>query len=662
MKFRLIFQNMRRSTKDYMIYISTMVMCIGILYAFLSIAFSNNISRLAENMMSMQEILIGLSIVVVFFFSFLINYAMKFIIKRRKKEFGTYILLGFERKHIFRIFFTENVILGVVSLFIGIPFGFLLYQIFYAMITNLFDVPYHVDTLLTIKPILMCILLFFIIYGVSAIKSSYMIANMKIKELIYSARHNEMVSIKNPIVRLFLNVVFMMIIIVSLCLMIYCLKLEDNNFFIVIVVSFIGLMVGVYGVHYGIPTFLFLLKKYETKWLYHSNNMFLAGQIFSKVNSNAKTIAASASALTIALILLLAGLSLGVTYKSNIEYEAPFDVTVAIDADVISLKDVLDYIETKVDVKDYIEYKIYYADEIELKGVPILKLSDYNYLRNLIGLQTVSISENQFIIHSDTWSIRRQIEKNLEEKNEITLEGNILTSNMQCVYSEPFEQMRTNGDSGYILVVPDALCDKLDANKSRLVVSTLEPAYQELKKDLIGYIKNQWLPEFNKISDEQIENKITMFVNVKSWSIANGLTGLAIFSFCSIYISLILFLIVGTILALQQSSESTENKYRFMLLKNLGVNESDLLHLMKRQVAIYFALPAIFPITLTIIVGFCLNNIFKNYILIENVILLYTAITIAIFVVVYNCYMVMSYKTFKWSVLYKIEHKDMLNG
>lgn len=662
MKFRLIFQNMKRSIKDYMIYISTMIMCVGILYAFLSIAFSNNISRLAENMTSMQEILIGLSIIVVFFFSFLINYAMKFIIKRRKKEFGTYILLGFERKHIFKIFFLENIILGLFSLFIGIPLGFLLYQIFYAMIIDLFDVHYHVDTLISIKPILMCILLFFIIYGVNAVKSSYMIANMKIKELIYSARYNEIVKIKNPIMRLFLNVVFIMIIIVSLCLMVYCLKLEDDAFFVVIIVSFVGLMVGVYGVHYGIPTFLFLLKKYAIKWLYRSNNMFLAGQIFSKINSNAKTIASSASVLTLALILLLAGLSLGVTYKSNIEYEAPFDVTVAIDADVISLKDVLDYIETRVDVKDYIEYKIYYTDEIELKDVPILKLSDYNYVRNLIGLQTVSISENQFIIHSDTWRIRRLIEKELEEKNEITIVGNVLTSNMECVYTEPFEQMRTNGDNGYILVVPDALCDKLEANKSRLIVSTLEPAYQELKNDLIGYIRKQWLPEFNKISAQQIENKITMFVNVKSWSIANGLTGLTIFSFCSIYISLILFLIVGTILALQQSSESIENKYRFMLLKNLGVSEQDLLHLMRRQVAVYFALPAIFPITLTIIVGFCLNNIFKNYILIENVILLYTAITIAIFIVVYNCYMVMSYKIFKWNVLYKIEHKGALNG
>lgn len=189
------------------------------------------------------------------------------------------------------------------------------------------------------------------------------------------------------------------------------------------------------------------------------------------------------------------------------------------------------------------------------------------------------------------------------------------------------------------MVIPDYICNHLESDKSRLVVSTTEPAHQELKDKLTQYVKNDWLPEFNEHSDQQPQSKVTMFISVKSWSVANGLTGLAILSFGSIYISFIFFLIVGTILSLQQLSEDTENRHRFTLLKKLGTKESDILHLMKQQIGIYFALPSIVPIVLTLTIGFLMNKTFGNLILVENTILLYTAITLAIFLIVYSCYM-----------------------
>lgn len=646
-------QNMKRSLKDYLIYIATITMCVGILFAFLSIAFSTSISDLAENMANLQKALIVLSVLLMFVFSFLINYAMKFIIRRRKKEFGTYMLLGLERKIIFKIFLIENIILGFGSFLIGLPLGILLYQILNAMIMHLFDNPYRVVISVSFQAVLLSMLLFFIIYGVSAAKSSRMVARMKIKELIYGGRYNEKPRMKNTKVGLALNILFLIIAIASLFLILNGLTQNSNDAFIRIIIALIGLIVGVYGFHAGFPTLMYFLKNSTAKWRYQGINMFLAGQITSKINSTAKIIASSAIMLTFALILLMAGLSIGATYKSNIEYEAPFDITVAIDSDVVSFKDVLDYIGTETNIKDYVEYKIYRSEETEIKNAPILRLSDYNQLRKLIGLDPKSISDDQFIIHSEAWDVREIIEEKLLQKNELTIDGITLRSNKQYIFDEPFEQARTNGNQGYILVIPDYICNNLESDKSRLVVSTMEPAHQELKNKLTQYVKNDWSPEFNEHSDQRSESKITKFINVKSWSVANGLTGLAILSFGSIYISLILFLIVGTILSLQQSSEDTENRHRFTLLRKLGTKESDILQLMKRQIAIYFALPSIVPIVLTLVIGFLMNRTFRNLILVENTILLYTAITLAIFLVVYSCYMVLSYKIFKWGVLYK---------
>lgn len=426
MKLRLIIQNMKRSLKDYLVYIATITMCVGILFAFLSIAFSTNIFNLAENMVNLQKALIALSVLLMFVFSFLINYAMKFIIRRRKKEFGTYMLLGLERKFIFKMFLIENVILGFGSFLIGLPLGVLLYQILNAIIMHLFDCPYYVRINVSFQAVLLSMLLFFIIYGVSAAKSSRMVTRMKIKELIYGERYNEIPRIKNTKAGLALNILYLIIAIASLFLMVNGLTQNSNDAFIRIIIALIGLIVGVYGLHAGFSTLIYLLKTSMAKWRYQGTNMFLAGQITSKIDSTAKVIEFSAIMLTFALILLMAGLSIGATYKSNIEYEAPFNITVAIDSDVVSFKDVLDYIGAETNIKDYVEYKIYRTEETEIKDVPISRLSDYNQLCKIIGLDPKSINDDQFIIHSEAWDVREVIEEKLSQKNELTIDEIIL--------------------------------------------------------------------------------------------------------------------------------------------------------------------------------------------------------------------------------------------
>lgn len=651
---KLVLRNMKRSLKDYIIYIATITISVGILFAFLSIAFSENISKLAENMANLQNTLIILSILIMFVFSFLINYAMKFIIKRRKKEFGTYMLLGMEAKFIFKMFFAENLILGVSSYIIGLPLGLLIYNLLHAMIMHLFECPFSIELSVSFRALFLSLILFLIIYGFSAVRSSKEVARMKIKDLIYGARYNEMPRLKHPIVRLTLSLVFIIICLGSMYMILSAFKLSDNRAFILIIFGLFGLTLGIYGLHASLPIYIYILKKGTKKWRYKGTNMFLAGQITSKINSTSKIIASSAITLTFALILLMGGLSFGAVYKSNIQYEAPFDITVALDVDIDSFKGVIDFIETKTDIKDYIEYKIYHANEEELKDYPILRLSDYNKLREMIDLDAKIIKDNQFIIHSEEWFVRKAIEERLAEKNDLIINGVQLHSDKELIFTEPFEQSRTNGNLGYILVVPDYICDNLLSNKSRLVLSTIKPADQDLRKQLNQFIREDWQVNINDYSSQgDSQGRITLHIGVKSWSVANSLTGLSILSFGSIYISLILFLITGTILSLQQSSEATENKYRFILLKKLGTRESDMLGIIKKQIGIYFALPSVVPILLTLIIGLIMNSMFGKHILVENLILSYTAIALVIFLVVYSSYMVLSYKLFKWSIFNK---------
>lgn len=647
MYIKLALRNVKRSAKDYLIYFATITLCVGILFSFLSVAFSPAIADLAENMSNFQSALIVLSVFLMSMFSFLISYAMKFIVKRRKKEFGTYALLGMERKSISIMFLIENLLMGSGAFLIGVPIGLLLFQILNAIIMSIFDSPYHITVAISIPAILLTLLLFFALYGVTAIRSSSRVFRMKIKDLIYGDRYNEVSMLKGRITWLLFILISISLIILSCVLMVRGLSQSSNSAFIMISIAVMSFMTGVYILHAGLPVFLTFLSEHAVEWRYKGTNLFLAGQIKSKVNSTSKTLAVSAVLLALALVFLMMGLSMGAAYKSNIAYEAPFDITVAIDADVNSFEDVIHFIEMKSDIKKYLEYKIYEYQDDRWGNVPIIRLSDYNYLRQMIGLDARTINSDEFIVHSDTWDVRKEIQARLLENPEINITGKTLY-NMQPIYSEPFEQFRTNGTSGYIIVVPDDMCEQLTSYKSRLAVSTESPAAQGLKGELTQYVKESFKPA---LISHSYDEKITMYVGVKSWSIANGLTGLATLSFGAIYISLILFLVIGTLLSLQQSSEDTENKYRFSLLRKLGTNESDVLLLMRKQISFYFALPAILPAMFLVFMGIIMNQSFGYLITKENIFLFYTAVSFIIFSIVYGAYLVLSYTVFKMSMI-----------
>ena len=65
------------------------------------------------------------SIVVGIFSCIFLFYTNSFLIRRRKKEFGLYHILGMGKLNIARILFWETLLTAVISLVLGIGFGIL---------------------------------------------------------------------------------------------------------------------------------------------------------------------------------------------------------------------------------------------------------------------------------------------------------------------------------------------------------------------------------------------------------------------------------------------------------------------------------------------------------------------------------------------------------
>ena len=132
MYFKLAYQNVKKSYRDFMIYFLTLAFSVCLFYTFNSFQQQKEVLSLNEMEHAILEttgiVMNFLSIFVAIVFAFLILYANRFLIKRRKQEFGLYQLLGMPNGKIDRILVYETVLIGLISLVAGMMLGIALSQ------------------------------------------------------------------------------------------------------------------------------------------------------------------------------------------------------------------------------------------------------------------------------------------------------------------------------------------------------------------------------------------------------------------------------------------------------------------------------------------------------------------------------------------------------
>ncbi len=142
--FALAFRNVRKSYRDYAVYFLTILIGVAMFYVFNSLGSSATMLKLSKNeeamLMGVNEIMSYLSVFISMILAFLILYANVFLIRRRKKELGIYMLLGMKKQEISCILVCETAIVGVISLVVGLALGILLSQELALLTAKLFKV------------------------------------------------------------------------------------------------------------------------------------------------------------------------------------------------------------------------------------------------------------------------------------------------------------------------------------------------------------------------------------------------------------------------------------------------------------------------------------------------------------------------------------------
>ena len=188
---KLAFRNVKRSIKDYIIYLITITISFSLIFALNLVSSSKAVIDLSKGLDTFAYVLYGINAIVILVISYLINYTTKFMFQKRSKEFGMYMLLGIKKKKITKMFLLENLLIGLIALVIAIPIGFIASQFMSMIIVSLLGLPQAIFIELNLASIGLLVLYFAIIYILVLFRANRRMKKINIHELLYLEKQNE---------------------------------------------------------------------------------------------------------------------------------------------------------------------------------------------------------------------------------------------------------------------------------------------------------------------------------------------------------------------------------------------------------------------------------------------------------------------------------------
>ena len=148
MYLKLALKNMKQSTKDYLIYMITLVLSVAMFYGFFSIVspYYSNMLPISIHMEILNKAMRIAVPAVGILILFLVSYVNRYMLKRKQKEFALQTIIGMEQRTVAWIFFLENLMIGALALILGILSGTILSQLINAVVLKAFKQEFIINS------------------------------------------------------------------------------------------------------------------------------------------------------------------------------------------------------------------------------------------------------------------------------------------------------------------------------------------------------------------------------------------------------------------------------------------------------------------------------------------------------------------------------------
>ncbi len=618
---KIAISNVKKSIRDYTIYFLTLTFGICLFYMFNSVQAQQAVLKLNESQRSMMHlmsvIINGISVFVAIILGFLIVYANQFLMKRRHKEMGIYLLLGMEKRQVSKILLIETLLIGVFALIAGLVAGVFLSQGLAMLTAKMFAVQMkEFKFVFSQAAFFQTILYFAIIFAIVMIFNGITISKYKLINLLNAAKKNQKARLKNPVLSVILFAISIGILGIAYHLIQKNQMLAvDNDFKVSVILG----VIGTFLFFFSLSGFLLELAKRSKKFYYSGLNMFILRQINSKITTTFVSMSMLCLMLFLAISAFATGSGLAASVKTDLEDMTKFDycfygltekgyredtqqqfmkkmkdLGLTIEDDAKEILPITVYqngifkhcrYKMKPLLKGREKYSDYTKDYVKsLYQVPLtfVKLSEYNKIRKAIGEKELTLKSDEYVLNCDYGNLIPMMEKAAKEKQKLTLDGK--TYKMKYgLQKNTFMVAAAKTDMGTV-VLNDEIIQNLKIDRSTLYLNlNWKKNAQQVSKHYTKYLKQQ-------IANGKMQNS-PYTTTISKEEVYDQSTGLStIMTYIAIYIGLVFLITCAAVLALQQLSENADNIEKYKLLSKIGTSQKMINGAIKAQIILYFCL------------------------------------------------------------------------
>ena len=650
--FKTALKNIKKSSRDYSVYFVTLIVGVAIFYMFNSIGSQNFMETITSSQSSTMKNLVTIinciSVGVAVVLGLLMVYANNFLIKRRKKEFGVYMMLGMSKKKVAFILSIETIIVGAFSLLIGLVLGVFGSQLLSIIVGKMFEADlsaYRFNFSLSV--LTKTVVYFAVIFVVVLLFNAKSLSKYELIDLLNAKKSAEKKIIKNPVVSLVLFLVsFAALVFAYVEFGLRGASISKGEMVTSIFMGFFG----TFGFFFGLSGFLpQLLKKFKG-FYFNGLNAFVTSQFGHNLNSSAVAFSLISIMLFLAICAFSVGFSMNGYLNNRLKNATPVDVSCAyLYADTTQLLAENGIVVDEL-MAEYYEVPVYESPYFDLKSTVnaafdhaqsvfplarwdeldyVVRLSDYNCLERMYGRDELKLDADQYAVICDFDMLEELINEAIDNGNVINAGDVALTSGYDSAIYEYVIMSGMTATLG-VTVVPDSLIDEKTAEFSHIGSIFVGNYAIETGDEIFEKI-------FAPFGDEDGNAIYSTATEVKANSVGTSVSVV----FIVLYIGIIFIITSAAVIALKILSDSMDSVEKYSILKRVGADKKMRKNALFAQTMFNFVLPLVLGLIDSVFALRYASGLLKAF----GMSRMFNGSVIAVFVmvIVYGAYFLVTY-------------------
>ncbi|MFJ8522780.1 FtsX-like permease family protein [Bacillus cereus] len=596
--WQFAFKNVTRNSRAYFAYFISSSFSIAVFFSFAVYLFHpklQNFSMISE----VSGLMMFSEVVIVLFSFFFLLYSIGSFLKVRKKQFGILTILGISKKQLHRLVFTENMLIGILSIFFGMQFG-LVFSQFFLLVTAKIT---HLPGIYLYPPTNAFILTTIVFLSLFIIVSAFTPMLIRTKKAVHLLKTNvgKQKERKPSILVSFFGAICLLggyalagnpKYFVSISPQIGVIYMVSSIFVIPTLVT-----IGTYFFFSQISFLLIYILKKRRKFYMKRINMLWISDLASRIRTNINMLFIVAMLSTIAFTMITFLYGVGKFTKLEVTRSSPFPFSYfSYDANPF-VDDHLNWLEQQLQ-KENFSYKKIKADLYETplkedKDVAIfndvyaIKQSDYNKLAASLRMKQLFMDENEaYVLTGNAYiTLFSEFEPSYNRKS-ITL-----SSTNTILQVKGYEQVGAipSNFSYQTLVLPDVVVNNLPSTTKR--VSAYNYNVQNWEKTY--EIANGFMKKIQKDREAfQYEGPL-----IRSYESADSLyritSGSAAYFLIGTFLGVIFFIGAGSVLYFRMYTDLTNEQEKYVAISKIGVTDAEMKKSATIQLSILFFVPYI---------------------------------------------------------------------